>query len=411
MHRITTAILLAAPWIAGTARAEAPVDASKTATTDTASLAQANNAFALRLLGVLKRPGGNLIVSPFSIETAFAMTYAGARGETATEMARVFGFPNDDAALHPAIAALERELEAKGDPRAPKIRIVNALWGQQDLHVLEPFRAALRQHYGAGLREADFRSPGAREAARNAINTWVEQQTEGRIKDLIGPGDLDAATRLVLTNAIYFKGAWAEPFSKAATRDEPFTRDGGTKADVKMMARTGSYRYRETDDLQVLELPYAGGRLAMDVLLPKQVDGLGGVESALQEKKLSALLGQLGRERVEVHLPRWTMTAQFELSEALKGLGLTRAFSNEADFSGITPDAPLRISKALHKAFVAVDEEGTEAAAATGVTVGLTAAPLPKKPILFRADHPYLFLIRDTRSGAVLFLGRVLDPR
>src|SRR5262245_15021103 len=245
MRRQATASLLHLASLMGcTARAGHPVESKTADPADLAALVRGNNGFSFKLLDRLRGRAGNLIVSPFSIETAFAMTYAGARGATAEQMARVFGFPKGEA-LPKDVAALVAELEAKGDPKAPTVRIANALWGQQGFHFLEPFLSTLRSDYGAALNAVDFQGSGTREQARQAINTWVEKKTEGKIKDLIGPNDLNDQTRFVLTNAIYFLGKWESPFPKPATRDEPFTLDGGGKVDVKMMNRIGEYRYAE----------------------------------------------------------------------------------------------------------------------------------------------------------------------
>lgn len=391
-----------------------PAERSGLKEVEVEALVSANTAFALDLYQQLRRGEGNLFFSAYSISVALAMTYTGARGTTAEEMARVLHFDLFKGAggpasrLHPAFGELISRINALGQSGECRLSVANALWGQKGAGFLPGFLNLLRTHYGAGLREVDFVS--AAEAARKAINAWVEGETQGRIQDLIPPGVLDALTRLVLVNAIYFKGTWASPFSREATREGPFTLPDGHKVTVPMMNRTGRYRYAESETLQVLELPYAGDDLSMVILLPRRADGLSDLEQELTPENLRGWLRRLRPRRVQVFLPRFTLTSGFRLDEALRTLGMTEAFtSGRADFSGMNGLRDLYISAVLHKAFVEVNEEGTEAAAATAVVVARTA--VPSRPVVFRADHPFIFLIRERRSGSILFLGRLLDPK
>jgi serpin B len=410
--------------------------------------ARGNNCFALELYQKLQGEKGNLFLSPYSISTALAMTYAGARGQTQEQMAQVLCFPTSKNAAQPrvegvppsnrgqdardtggsppgagvpqarapltpedfakAFSEIVKELNARGGKGTYELRVANALWGQQDSEFLPAFTRLVEDQYRGHLERVNFVK--AAEKARRTINAWVEKQTNGKIKDLIGPGLLDGMTRLVLTNAIYFKGTWASQFQKDQTQDEPFTLADGGKVHVPMMNQKARFGYGETDTLQVLEMPYVGQELSMVVLLPKESAGLSDLEKALTVENVSKWLGGVHKQEVIVAVPKLKMTHKFSLGAVLQAMGMTNAFSSQADFSGMTGRRDLFISAVVHQAYVDVNEEGTEAAAATGVTMKLTAIAPGKVPV-FRADHPFLFLIRDIRSGSILFLGRTMNPK
>ncbi len=361
---------------------------------------------------ILAKQQGNLVISPASITTALSMTWGGAKTSTASEMKQV---------MHLSQSA-EEVMETSGklttlltDPSRPvKFRIANRLFGEKTYDFDAGYMSLTERAYGAPLERVDFKS--ASEPARKLINGWVEKQTESRIKDLIPPTGVDTETRLVLVNAIYFLGDWAEPFDKGATRPSAFRLSATDTKDVPTMNRTDSYRIAARDGVTALELPYAGGSMSMIVLLPDAVDGLAAMESAMTEAKLNTLIGELRQERVWVSLPKFTISPALSLSlrEDLMGLGMRSAFNRDrADFTGIAnpPNKAdrLYISQVFHKGFVRVDEKGTEAAAATAVSMA-RAGGKPAEPRSFKADHPFCFVIRDTASGLVLFLGRVLDP-
>ncbi len=382
----------------------APAAAPRAFTEANAQLAQA----LYGRLGAQVR--GNFFFSPASVSTALALAYAGARGETAAQMARTMRFTLPQAELHAAFAAQTAKLTSAG--KGPVVRIANRVWAQAGLPVEGDFLGVAKGPYGAGLELANFN--GAPEPARGAINKWVEDQTSGKIKDLLPQGSVTPLTRLVITNAIYFKAQWATPFDKAETASLPFSLGGGAKADAPMMHRLVQAGFAEAGDAQVLELPYdaagSGRNLSMVVILPKAVDGLGAVERRIAAGDLRAYLGGIAEERVDVTLPRFKMTSEHDLGSTLAAMGMPLAFDAvNADFSGISKAEPLYITRIAHKAFVEVNEEGTEAAAATGVVIGTRSMPPPPK--VFRADHPFAFLIRDRDTGAVLFMGRVADPR
>jgi serpin B len=374
--------------------------------TDTA--ARDANAFALDLYARLAaNDSENLFFSPTSIATALALAYAGARGETAAEMATALHFSLEGEALHRAVGKLVRELESDRPGRV--LRIANALWGQQGYPLREEYLALGERVYGATLREVDFRQ--ATEQARQTINGWVEEQTAGKIRDLFQPGTLDPAVRLVLTNAIYFKGVWLKEFDPQQTRKAPFHVTADETVQVDMMhARDVWFRYFEKDGLQVLELPYAEHGASMIVLLPAEGRSLGSLEGELTRETLDPWIEQMTETRMDqVAIPRFKMTCRYSLPHTLREMGMKKAFTPSADFTGITAADELYLSEVVHKAFVEVNEEGTEAAAATGVALRLTSAA-PGKPRIFRADRPFVFLIRDEATGAVLFLGRMADP-
>ncbi|MEZ0266306.1 MAG: serpin family protein [Phycisphaerae bacterium] len=372
----------------------------------------ANNQFAASLHGqVSAQSAGNLIYSPASISTALAMTSLGAKGETLAQMQTVLGLAKFDG-WHSAYGALATYM---GEQRKDfELVGANRLWGQKGFAFLPTFLDESKRRFHAGLEEMDFVSDS--EGARKAINAWVEKQTKDKIKDLLKPRVVDGETRLVLTNAVYFKAAWADQFTKSATKVEPFRLGADDRrADVATMHRRGSYRYTELDDVQVLEMPYKGREVSMFVLLPRKVDGIAALDKRLADPKWfeSAVASiQPAPKYVNVALPKFKVTAEFELSDVLGKMGMPLAFDRaRADFSAMTTQERLCISKVIHQAYVDVNEEGTEAAAATAVVMTRMSAMVPPNPIDFKADHPFAFVIRDQKSGAILFAGRVADPR
>ncbi len=378
-------------------------------------ISAANNDFAVDVYKKLAKlqKAGNVFFSPTSIETALAMSYAGARGSTAGQIAAVLHLPSDNQNIHEDFGSFLDRLNAtktaEGKSLGYQLSVANALWGQEGYGFLPDFVRLLETNYGAGLSELDFK--GDSEGARKTINSWVEQKTHDKIKDLIEEGVLTPATRMVLTNAIYFKGDWEAKFEKDATREELFHLSARQQKKVPLMHRTGRYGYMDHENFQVLKLPYVGEKLSMVILLPRKLDGLPALEKELTPERLSKWYSGLGEQKVVVSMPKFKATAQFELKNTLASLGMRDAFdANRANFSGMTGNQDLCISNVIHKAFVEVNEEGTEAAAATGVVVELTAA-IPSSPLpVFRADHPFLFLIREETSGAILFMGRLMDP-
>jgi serpin B len=374
--------------------------AEEAADADTATVVGGNTAFALELYARLRAEEGNLFLSPFSVSTALAMTWAGARGETEAQMARVLHFDLPQERLHRAFASLA-ELWQGDTPF--ELSVANALWGQQGSDFLDSFRAVTAEHYGAGFREVDFER--AIEQAVKTINTWVADNTDQKIEELFRPGDLQPNTVLALTNAIYFKGTWVNRFDPDRTRDGRFRISSDESIEVPMMNRAGNYAYASTEDLALLAMPYEGDRLSMVILLPRTADGLAGVEESLTPENLEEWLGRLREKQIFLSLPRFKFGTRYDLTKTLPAMGMTDAFNRRADFSGMNGEGGLFISRVVHQAEIEVNEEGTEAAAATGVGIGKTSMPP-----MFTVDHPFLFLIRDTQTGSILFIGRVVNP-
>ncbi len=379
-------------------------------TTDLDLLVEGNSAFAFDLYQELKDEEGNLFYSPYSISVALAMTYAGARGETEQQMAEALKFLLEQEDLHPAFNSLDIELDERGEGAAGKdeegfrLNIVNAIWGQKDYAFLDEFLDVLAENYGAGLRLVDFINET--EKARVTINDWVSEQTEGRIEDLIPQGVLDVMTRLVLTNAIYFNAAWEYPFQEEATYNGPFYLLDGSEVTVPLMTQTESFRYTEGNGYQAVELPYDGKELSMVILLPEEGQ-FEAFEGSLDADLVADIIEDLELKEVVLTMPKFEFESEFGLKPALAAMGMPVAFTEEADFSGMTGVRDLYIAEVIHKAFVSVDEAGTEAAAATAVVMKLTAAQEFAEMTL---DHPFIFLIRDIETGAVLFVGRVMNP-
>jgi serpin B len=380
-------------------------------TSEQALLVEGNSAFAFELYKALKGEEGNLFYSPYSISLALAMTYTGARGETAEQMAATLQFMLEQDRLHPAFNWLDAELATRGegaegqDGEGFRLNIVNAIWGQKNYEFLTDFLDVLAENYGAGLRILDFITET--EESRLAINQWVSDQTEGRIEELIPQGAIDALTRLVLTNAIYFNAAWEYPFDEDMTADGPFYLLDGGQEIVPMMKQTESFGYTEGEGYQAVELQYDGNELSMVILLP-EASKFEAFEKTLNAQQVSDIINGLQPTEVALTMPKFKFDSEFSLKNTLAGMGMPIAFSSSADFSGMTGKRELFISDVVHKAFVAVDEAGTEAAAATAVIMKLTAVPEPTMEVTI--DRPFIFLIRDVETGTILFVGRVLNP-
>jgi serpin B len=371
-------------------------------------LVEANTAFALQLYDKVRSTEGNLVLSPYSISAALAMTYAGARGDTARQMEQTLRFDQNKSGLHELFGRLDAALKAAQGSN--ELSIANSLWPQAKYPFREEFLNLLKRDYGATVTPLNYEREAER--ARVTINQWVDDKTRHKIVELIGPGVLDALTRMVLVNAIYFKGTWATPFFESATRPDNFYPRPDTTMTVPFMHRRGHFRYGENDRLQLLALPYNGGQLEMVVLLPRSRDGIGPLESSLTSASLAAWTSGMWDQEVDVALPRFKMTSSFSLAQALTAMGLTDAFDpDRADFSGMDGRAHwLYLSAALHKAYIEVNEKGTEGAAATAMAVAARAVRLKEVLREFRADHPFLFLIRDSTTGSILFTGRVMKP-
>jgi serpin B len=379
--------------------------------TDLGVLVAGNSSFAFDLYRAVRTEDGNLFYSPYSISLALAMTYAGARNQTEKQMAETLHFTLPQGRLHPAFDMLDLELASRGQEAGQsgkgfQLSLANSIWGRTGYSFLPDYLDVLAENYGAGMRLLDFQN--APEASRIRINNWVSCNTEGKIEDLLPQGAITPDTRLVLTNAIYFKAAWQSPFNKDSTHDDTFNRLDGSQISVPMMEQRGIFGYAGDNGYQAVELPYKGDEISMVLVLPP-AGRFQAFENALDIKQVISIFSALQPKNAHVIIPRFAYASTFSLKDTLAGMGMPLAFSDRADFSGMNGTGDLKITDVFHKAFVTVDEAGTEAGAATGVIVGPTA--IPGGEVEIRLDRPFIFMIRDLKTGTLLFIGRVLDPR
>ena len=393
-------------------RGKSPLNDTGATTEGKATLINANNQFALEFYSHLKdkESGKNIFFSPYSISTALGMTYEGAREATAQEMNSVFHFSSDDNIRRSSVAAIYNELNKNQSDYI--LSTANALWVQKDYPLLDEVTKVVSEYYGGGLNNLDFVNES--EKSRTTINNWIEEETRGKIKEAIQPGMLNTLTRLVLTNAIYFKGSWEMAFDEGATQKEDFQVNDSETVKVDMMRlKEEEFPYAETEELQVLEMPYKGDNLSMLVLLPKGND-IQSLEQGLDIGKLKGWRDQLKKQKVDVYVPKFQFKSEYQLNEQLKEMGMPLAFTpptenGGADFSGFTGKRDLYIAFVKHLAFVDVNEEGTEAAAATIGGIENTSVNINRHPV-FRADHPFIFLIQEKKTGHILFMGKVTNP-
>ncbi len=372
---------------------------------DLTSLSKGNSEFALDLYHRLQDINGNLFFSPYSISQALAMTYAGARQETEKQMADTLHFTLSQADLHPVFNYLDLKLSSSEESNKDfHLTIANALWGQEGYEFLPQFLDTLAENYGAGMITLDFATQP--QEACNSINSWVSDKTETRIKDIISPNNISPDTRLVLTNAIYFKASWHHQFRESMTVDDSFHLLDGTEVDVPMMRQTELFGYTEGNNYQAVELLYDGARLTSMIIILPEESSFNDFQSQINYGILQDIISGIERKQVQLQLPRYEFESEFSLKDILREMGMASAFEN-ADFSGMTGSIGLFITDVLHKAFVLVDETGTEAAAATAVVMD-ESEPLVEAKI--SVDRPFIFLIRDIETDSILFLGRVLDP-
>jgi serpin B len=368
---------------------------------DLAFLGDATNLFALEMFANLSGDGGNVFFSPYSMEAAFGMLYEGARGKTADEIRTVFHFAQNDTARRSSFAAFYNRYNI--DSEDYSLSTANAVWIQNNYPVLAQYLGVLARYYMAGAANLDFSN--APEQARKTINDWVANQTAGRITDLFPPGSINSMTLLALTNAIYFKGDWVTKFDSKKTKAADFYTANGPTVQVKMMripSGDGFFNFTHTDGVQILRLPYAGDRLSMLFLLPDEYNTKA-LEKKLTPANLTKWRGELRREELEIKIPRFELKCRYDLKETLNQMGMPSVFG-AADFSGMTGKKDLFVGSAVHQAWINVNEEGTEAAAATGI--GMMGGMPPS----FNADHPFIFMIQDDETGNILFMGKVVDP-
>ena len=336
------------------------------------------------------------------------MTFAGAKGETALQMSNTLNFPAGGG-FHPQYRNMLQKI-CSGSVNGITLDIANGIWAQKNFPFLDSYFDLVKTNYSSELKNVDFKDPGEREAARNEINTWVEKLTRDKIKNLLDPKNLDSNTRLVLVNAIYFYGDWAIPFEKQLTRPGEFFSQGKITVKVPFMNRTGRYNFFENSEVKVIELPYKDNSASMLIFLPGEKDGLAEFEKSFNYKFYTEAVKSLQMADVSLSLPKFTSSQRICLEDVLLKMGMPLAFSPlQADFSGMTGKKDLYISGVIHQAFIKVDEKGTEAAAATAVVMVKGASRMPQI-IIFNADHPFIFLIRDNASGSILFMGRIISP-
>jgi serpin B len=384
-----------------------PVKVRPATSTEIQSVVNANNQFAFDLYSRYSSKDGNVFFSPYSITTALAMTYEGAHGQTATEMQKVLHLTDNTDSRRAATASIYTDLNTAGKPFT--LKTANALWSEKTYQFLPDYFSTIANYYKGNVTNLDFKMNP--EGSRTTINSWVENQTNNKITNLIPQGAIDSLTRLVLTNAIYFKGTWVIQFNKSQTQKASFTTASGSTVQTDMMTLSGEkalFNYGETASAQILELPYSGNELSMLLILPKQGVNLDTIEKGLGTSFLG-YQSSLTNQRVDVFMPKFTFKTTYSLASDLTAMGMPTAFSTAADFSGMTGNLDLYIGAVIHQAFVAVDEEGTEAAAATAVMMGVTSA-MPQPIPVFRADHPFIFMIENTKTGEILFMGRVTNP-
>jgi len=379
---------------------------------DTA-IANNNNIFAFKLYNELKaeKPDQNLFFSPFSISTALAMTYAGARGETEKQISQTLCFSINQNTFHENFSSLINEIE-KDTVGGTKLTIANSLWAQKDFKFLYSFFDLVEKHYDAILKNVDFRNYAEREKARKELNSWVEQKTNDKIKELVKEKDIDEYTRLILVNAIYFKSTWEKAFDSTRTKkDELFNVSSNNTVKVDMMHNNEArVKYYENEEMQVVEIPYKNDSLSMVIFLPKKMDGINEFEKSLNNETYLKTLKSLLPNDIDLYIPKFTTKFDFKLDSALKNMGMPIAFdASKADFSGMTGRKDLYISHVLHQAYINVNESGTEATAATAVIMNMTSALM--YPKVFKADHSFIYLIKDNATGSILFMGKIMNPK
>jgi serpin B len=371
--------------------------------------AEGNNLFMIKAYKYLTETeeSKNIFISPYSIQSALAMTFAGAAGKTEEEMGSALEFPGNTIAFHENFGKLTKGINDISKKGEMQLSVANSLWLAENYNFLEEFLRINKTYYNTETTNLNFSES---EKARKTINDWVAEKTKDRIKDLIPPGILDALTKLVLTNAVYFKAEWAEQFKKGNTQKSEFTTMGNKAVKTEMMNLKHNFPYMENEEIQLIEMPYKGGDASMFVILPKKKNDLKTIEKDLEWKNIDKLIGQLKRQQVDVYFPKFKMSLEYELRKLMSSLGMKAAFNKGADFSRMNGNKDLYISAIIHKTFVEVDETGTEAAAATAVVMRMKSAMPNPEYKTFRADHPFFYFIRENVSGTVLFAGRVTDP-
>jgi serpin B len=371
-------------------------------------LAESNNHFTIDLFKQIESKSENIVYSPYSISNVLAMTYSGAATETAEQMSEVLYFP-PPAKVEKASWDLKKLILSNDTLPGTEINLANAIWAQKDFDFLPQYLDKIEKWYDAPLTIMDFTRDDSREKSRVEINNWVEENTREKIKDLIGPGVLAANTRMVLTNAIYFNGKWMWPFDKNLTSPSIFHVSSQESVRTEFMHLNKTLPYYEDEEIQAVRFPYRGERLSMTILLPKSIEAWKMISQVLNNDRLDRVESQFTDTELSVSLPKFTLELKLNLKNELSSMGMNLAFERGADFSGMTGEKNLYIDEVIHMAFIEVSENGTEAAAATAAIISLKSA-LREDPVIFNADHPFLYLIRDHQSGSIIFMGRLVRP-
>jgi serpin B len=398
MKNVLVLSLLIVFLIGGTVKTNASLPDSSTV--------KNNNLFALELFNKLAYEKENMFFSPFSISTAMAMTYAGAKGNTKREISKVMHFDSNQNNLNKRFSMILKYFNNLNTPGSFSIYSANSLWSQNGYFFSKAYINTIKKCYYAAIQTLDFKKDA--ENSRKIINKWVEQKTFNKITDLLKPNILNELTRLVLVNAIYFYGSWDKKFDEAQTKQMEFYIEKDKVVKASFMFSNDKYDYLENDKVQLIEIPYAGKKASMMIMLPKNPDNFNSLINLFKGDNYNRILGKLSQQKVKIYLPKFSITSEFDLNETLKKMGILEAFSMNADFSGMTGKKDLMIDKVIHKAFIDVSEKGTEAAAATAVVIREKTAPA--KEIIFKADHPFFFLIKETKTGQILFAGKVYNP-
>jgi len=372
------------------------------------SLAESNNLFTVDLFKQIQSKSENLIFSPYSIGTVLAMIYSGSGGKTAEEISEVLYFPQQ-ALLDPVESGMRESMQETDTMRGTDFRLANAIWAQENFSFLPDYLDRVEKYYDAPLTLMDFIETSNREESRKKINHWVEEETNSRIRDLIQPGILDASTRMVLTNAIYFNGGWMFPFDSAATSPSLFHTSTKESIKTDFMHQTRSYPYYEDEEIQAICLPYKNNRMVLMVILPKSIEGWRMISQVINYERFNLVLSGMGTREVQLALPKFRSELQINLRQELTSMGMGTAFSRQADLSGMTGEKNLYVDEVIHKAFIEVNETGTEAAAATAAIIGLKSS-LRDDPVRFNADHPFVFFLLDRQTGCIIFTGRLVIP-
>ena len=379
--------------------------ASTTILTPDPAMITRNNQFALELYKIISRKPGNMFYSPFSISAALGMTYTGSKANTEKQIASVMHFATNDAAFYNNYQAYLASINNLNND-AVSIYTANSFWAQADFTFKKEFVEIIRNHFSGEIKNVNFAKEA--EKCRQEINKWVESKTNNKIQNLIQPGLIDDLTRLVLVNAIYFKAPWDMPFDEKATKKMDFKTTATTVVSADFMTAENNYKYYTENDFSAIEIPYAKGTLSMLIILPSDDNSFTSLQKNIDHTVYQKIVSAMTVKKIRLMLPKFNTTSEFELSDVLQEMGMPEAFSDKADFSGMTGKKDLKISKVVHKAFINVNEAGTEAAAATAVIIRVKSMPV--NVVEFKADHPFMFIIKENTNGSILFAGNIFDP-